>query len=300
MSDLVERLRAEGARRYHDHHPFHIRMHEGRLSRRALQLWVENRYYYQTRIPIKDAIIVSKSEDPAFRRMWLRRIVDHDGAQEGEGGLAQWLRLAEGVGLPRERVAACARVLPRVRAACDRYVALVRERSLVEAVASSLTECFAPDLMSKRIAAWEQHYPWIDPKSLEYFRGRVTRARRDSGEAVEFVEKHATTRELQDACVAALIAKTEILWEMLEAIAQAADAKLRLAPRARLREDGLLVWPERGMELNPTAQAIVRLLDGTRNEDELVAALRAKWPDAPAGEVGDFLVELDRRGLLES
>jgi pyrroloquinoline-quinone synthase len=298
-ASLTDRLRAEGARRYHDHHAFHVRMHEGTLSRRMLQLWVENRYYYQTRIPIKDAIIVSKSEDPAFRRMWLRRIVDHDGDQAGDGGLALWLRLAEGVGLPRERVASHARVLPRVRVVCDRYVALVRERSLVEAVASSLTEFFAPDLMSKRIEAWERHYPWIDAEALAYFRSRVTRARRDSGEAIEFVEQHATTPALQDACVAALVAKCEILWEMLEAIATAASANLRLASRARLREDGLLVWPERGMALNPTAQTIVRLLDGTRSEDAIVAALREKWPDARTAEVSDFLIELDRRGLFQ-
>jgi hypothetical protein len=152
--------------------------------------------------------------------------------------------------------------------------------------------------MSKRIAAWEKHYPWIDAEALAYFRGRVTRARRDSGEAIELVEQHAMTPALQDACVAALVAKCEILWEMLEAIAEAAGAKLRLAPRARLREDGLLVWPERGMELNPTAQAIVRLLDGTRSEDQIVSALRETWPDARPAEVSDFLIELDRRGLL--
>ena len=96
---FVERLRAEGSSRYHHRHPFNVRMHEGGLSREELQRWVRNRFYYQTRIPIKDAIILSKSEDSAFRRAWMRRIVDHDGAEEGEGGLAQWLRLARGVGL---------------------------------------------------------------------------------------------------------------------------------------------------------------------------------------------------------
>src|SRR5207237_10351593 len=124
-------------------------------------------FYYPTRIPIKDALILSKREDPAFRRLWLHRITDHDGARPGEGGIELWLRLAEGVGLDRAEVAGCARVAPAVRFACDAYVTLVRERSLLEAVASSLTEFFAPDLMSRRIAAWEQPYPWMQAGLLD-------------------------------------------------------------------------------------------------------------------------------------
>jgi len=215
---FTQRLNEEGSRRYHDRHPYHMLMHEGKLTRLQLQAWVLNRYYYQTRIPIKDALILSKSEDPAFRRMWIRRILDHDGTHEGEGGLALWLRLAEGVGLDREEVVSCRSVLPGVRFACDAYVELVRERSLVEAVASSLTEFFAPDLMARRLAAWEAHYPWVDRGVLEYFRSRVRRARRDSEEAHDFVLRTATTRELQERCVAALIRKCEILWALLDAV----------------------------------------------------------------------------------
>ena len=219
--DFVAILREEGARRYHDNHAFHQRMHRGELSRRQLQGWVLNRFYYQTRIPIKDALILSKSEDAAFRRLWIHRIHDHDGEREGEGGLSLWLRLAEGVGLDRGEVLGLTRVEPAVRFACDAYVALVRERTLLEAVASSLTEFFAPDIMSRRIAAWEQHYPWIDQGTLDYFRTRVTRARTDSHEAIDFVTAHARTRAEQDACVAALIRKCEILWGMLDGIAAA-------------------------------------------------------------------------------
>jgi pyrroloquinoline-quinone synthase len=214
--ELVAWFRREGESRYHDRHPYHVLMHEGKLTRPQLQQWVLNRYYYQTRIPIKDALILSKSEDPAFRRMWIRRIHDHDGQAPGEGGLELWLRLADGVGLDREEVASCRSVLPGVRFACDAYVELVRARSLVEAVASSLTEFFAPDLMSRRVLAWEQHYPWVSPEMLAYFRSRVPRARRDSEEAIDFVVAHATTYELQARCVAALIRKTEILWHLLD------------------------------------------------------------------------------------
>jgi pyrroloquinoline-quinone synthase len=218
---FVERLRAEGASRYHDRHPFNLRMHAGALSKEELERWVLNRYYYQTRIPIKDAIIVSKSDDPAFRRAWIRRIGDHDGRTEGEGGLAEWLLLSRAVGLDPEEVRSCRRVLPAVRFACDAYVTLVRERSLVEAVASSLTEAFAPDIMKTRIAAWEKHYPWVDGQSLAYFRSRVPRAARDAQEAIAYVAEHATTPELRDACVRALIEKCNILWALLDAVAEA-------------------------------------------------------------------------------
>jgi pyrroloquinoline-quinone synthase len=219
--EFVERLRAEGAQRYHDHHPFHVAMHAGTLNPEQLQAWVRNRYYYQTRIPIKDALILAKSDDPAFRRRWIRRIHDHDGEQPDEGGLALWLRLAKGVGLDPAEVAALRGVLPGVRFACDAYVQLVRERSLLEAVASSLTEFFAPDLMSRRILAWEQHYPWVSPDVLAYFRARVTRARTDSAEAIDYVLQHAHSRQQQELCIAALIAKTEILWHLLDCVSVA-------------------------------------------------------------------------------
>jgi pyrroloquinoline-quinone synthase len=220
---FVERLRLEGARRYHDKHPFHLAMHAGQLSKGQIQAWVTNRYYYQTRVPIKDAIILSKSEDPAFRRLWIHRIVDHDGAAPGQGGLALWLKLAEGVGLDPAEVAGLGRV-PGVRFACDAYVQLVRERSLVEAVASSLTEFFAPDIMATRLAAWQAHYPWIDPGVQEYFRTRVVRARGDSEEAIELVLAHATTRETQEKCIAAFVTKCDILWALLDAVAAGAPA----------------------------------------------------------------------------
>jgi pyrroloquinoline-quinone synthase len=220
-AEFLDRLRGEGARRYHDEHPFHRRMHAGALSRGDLQRWVANRYYYQTRIPIKDALILAKSEDPAFRRMWISRIHDHDGTAGDEGGLVRWQRLGEAVGLDRGEVIACRAVLPGVRFACDAYVQFVRDATLVEAVASSLTEFFAPDLMVKRIAAWETHYPWVERSGLDYFRSRVTQGRRDSEQAIAFVLAHARTAELQDRCVAALVRKTEILWHLLDSVQMA-------------------------------------------------------------------------------
>jgi pyrroloquinoline-quinone synthase len=218
---FAERLRSEGAARYHHTHPFNLRMHAGELGKPELQRWVVNRYYYQTRIPIKDAIILSKSESPAFRRGWIRRIGDHDGVQEGEGGLDEWIVLANGLGLDSDEVRSCRSVLPAVRSVCDGYVELVRTRSLVEAVASSLTEHFAPEIMTTRIAAWERHYPWVDQKALSYFRSRVPRATRDAEEALAFVLAQAMTREVQERCVRALVDKCKILWALLDAVAEA-------------------------------------------------------------------------------
>ena len=305
MSEFVDRLRREGEKRYHDRHRYHVLMHEGRLSREQLQQWVLNRYYYQTRIPIKDALILSKSEDPAFRRMWIRRIRDHDGDAEGEGGLAMWLRLAEGVGLEREEVASCRSVLPGARRACDAYVELVRSRSLLEAVASSLTEFFAPDLMSKRVLAWEQHYPWVDPAMLTYFRSRVTRARRDSEEAVAFVERNATTPALQDACVDALIRKTEVLWGLLDAV-YAAYVSPRLSAKAKLRFDRkagktMLLYPEKGLVLNDTAADVLKLCTGERTVRSIVDELAKKYNQDSSvieREVLVLLNSMTERGLV--
>jgi pyrroloquinoline-quinone synthase len=215
---FVAWLREEGGRRYHARHPFHRRMHAGELTPDELRRWVANRWYYQTRIPVKDALILAKAEEPAFRRWWIRRLHDHD--DEG-GGLALWLRLAEAVGCDVAAVARCRDVLPGVRFACDAYVALVRDASLVEAVASSLTECFAPDLMAERVAAWERHYRWVRPEALAYFRTRVPRARRDGEEALAFVVRGATSPVVQERCVAALVRKTEILWHLLDAVEHA-------------------------------------------------------------------------------
>ena len=225
--EFAARLREEGRRRYHDRHPFHVRMHAGALSREELGAWVANRYYYQTRIPIKDALILAKSEDPAFRRIWRQRLVDHDGEGDHEGGLAEWQRLAAAVGIDPETLTTLQLVHPGVRFACDAYVDLVRNVSLVEAVASSLTECFAPDIMQRRTDAWLQHYPWVEPSALDYFRTRVPRASRDADFGLSFVTRHALTKAQQDACVAALIRKTEILWHMLDSIV----LSLREGPR---------------------------------------------------------------------
>jgi pyrroloquinoline-quinone synthase len=218
---FVEWLTCEGSARYHDHHPFHTLMHEGNLTKAQLQQWVLNRYYYQTRIPIKDALIMSKSEDPNFRRMWLHRIQDQDGQQEGEGGLTSWLELARGVGLDVEEVRSLRSVLPGVRLACDGYVQFVRDSSLLEAVASSFTELFAQTLMARRLDAWKQHYSWVSSEALGYFQMRVSRASTDSKHAVEFVVQHALTYEMQERCVGALIKKADILWHLLDCLSMA-------------------------------------------------------------------------------
>lgn len=219
MTAFEERIRHQGLQRYHHEHPFHMLMHQGQLTPHQLQQWVLNRYYYQTRIPIKDALILSKSEDPEFRRVWAQRLHDQDGDEWAAGGLALWRRLAHAVGISDSTLQETpSLVLPGVRFACDAYVALVRDATLVEAVAASLTELFAPALLSTRIDAWERHYPWVDADGLAYFRSRLLQASYDSREALAFVIARAVRPEEQDRCVTALVRKTEILWHILDCL----------------------------------------------------------------------------------
>ncbi len=215
--DLRARLLAVGHERYHHKHPFHLLMHEGKLTRHQLQAWALNRYYYQSIIPIKDSIILSRSGDPEFRRAWRKRILDHDGAEGEPGGIEKWIRLAEATGLEADSVTAGRGILPAVRYAVDAYLDLVRERSFLEAVASSLTELFSRDLISLRIGALRQHYPWLE-SGLMYFTARLSQAPEDAAFALDWVTRHACTREQQDAAIAALSAKCDILWAQLDAI----------------------------------------------------------------------------------
>jgi pyrroloquinoline-quinone synthase len=222
---FVAALRAQ-SRRYHDQHPFSRRMIEGSLSRGQIQGWVANRFYYQETIPRKDAAILANCPEREVRRRWIRRILDHDGAADGEGGIEAggieaWLRLGEAVGLPREEIADERHVVPGVRFAVDAYLTFARTRPWTEAVASSLTELFAPDLMAERLAAFERHYSWIDPQGLAYFRARLTQAPRDSEHALEVVTGHCRTPDQQAAAVAALSFKCDVLWSVLDAIDRA-------------------------------------------------------------------------------
>jgi len=217
---FVSALRAH-SQRYHDRHPFHRRMNDGELSRQQLRGWVANRFYYQVNLPRKDAAILANCPDRAVRRRWIQRILDHDGTAEGEGGIETWLRLAEGVGLTREEVQDERHLVPGVRFAVDAYLTFARTRPWTEAVASSLTELFAPDLMAERLAAFERWYPWIDRRALAYFRGRLTQAPRDAEHALEVVTEYCRTPEEQAAAVAALSFKCDVLWSMLDAIDRA-------------------------------------------------------------------------------
>jgi pyrroloquinoline-quinone synthase len=302
-SDFEARLRAIGAERYHHRHPFNLRMHAGTLSRDELRSWVANRYYYQTRIPLKDGLILAKSGDPSFRRGWIGRIQDHDGTAEREGGLALWLALARAVGLDEQRVAALADVLPGVRRACDAYVEFVESHDLLESVAASLTELFAGDIMGERIAAFEKHYSWVDADGLRYFRSRTVQAPNDARHGLAFVLANAQTIEDRDRCAAALERKCEILWSLLDAIeaAHAAPAFARAAQPRLEDPEPLVVLPERAVKLAGSAREILALCDGKRTAIAIAAALCERHPEIAhvADDVHDFLDEMVRLGVLE-
>jgi pyrroloquinoline-quinone synthase len=216
-AQFVARFHAIGEERYHHKHPFHLMMHEGKLTRGQLQAWALNRYYYQSRIPIKDATILARSEDAEFRRAWRKRIFDHDGDATHPGGIEKWLRLVEATGLTRDQALRGDAILPAVRYAVDAYLELVRSATFLEAVASSLTELFSGKLIALRMDALRRYYPWLSG-GLDYFQGRLTQAPEDADFALAWVVKHARTREQQELALAALRAKCNILWAQLDAV----------------------------------------------------------------------------------
>ena len=229
-AEFEARLRQIGADRYHDKHPFHDLLHSGGCTPDQVRAWVINRYYYQHTIPMKDAAFMSRVEDPALRRAWRSRIEDHDGHGENEGGIERWLRLADAVGLDRHYVASRQGVLPATKFACDAYVRFVRDKTLLEAVASSLTELFAPKIHANRIEGLLANYDFADDRSLSYFKRRLNEAPKDVAFGLGWVLDHADTQEKQDAAAAALEFKTDVLWAQLDALHSAYVAPGRIPP----------------------------------------------------------------------
>jgi pyrroloquinoline-quinone synthase len=242
--DFEARLRRIGEERYHDKHLFHHLLHGGKCSITQVRAWVINRYYYQSRIPMKDAAFLSRCEDPALRRAWRSRIEDHDGGVEEGGGIRRWLKLAEAVGLSPDYVASCDGVLPATRFAVDAYVRFVRDRTLIEAIASSLTELFAPKIHSERISGLLAHYAFANEASLAYFRRRLAEAPKDVRFGLDYVLEHADTPEKQDAAAAALTFKTDVLWAQLDALHSAYVEPGRIPPGGWNGRDGVLGEPE--------------------------------------------------------
>jgi pyrroloquinoline-quinone synthase len=220
--EFEAKLRERG-RSYHIHHPFNVMLNSGRASKEQIRGWVANRFYYQIAIPVKDAAVLSNCPDQAVRRGWVQRILDHDGFELGgvkdEGGIEAWLRLAQAVGLTREEVQDQRHVIPALRFAVDAYVNFARRAPWQEAVCSSLTELFAPEIHKQRLATWPEHYQWIEPEGLAYFRNRVSQARRDVEQGLAITLDHFKTREQQERACEILQFKLDILWAMNDAMA---------------------------------------------------------------------------------
>jgi pyrroloquinoline-quinone synthase len=216
--EFEQQLRAKGAL-YHIHHPFHVAMNTGQCTQKQIQGWVANRYYYQINIPIKDAAIMANCDDVSVRRLWVQRILDHDGTgDEDTGGIEAWLRLGEAVGLTRDEIISEQHILPGVRFAVDAYVSFARRASWQEAACSSLTELFAPTIHQKRLQAWPEYYPWIDSNGYKYFRSRLSEARRDVEHGLAITLDYFTTYEQQQQAMNILQLKLDILWSMLDAM----------------------------------------------------------------------------------
>jgi coenzyme PQQ biosynthesis protein C len=235
--ELEAALRDIGARRYHRLHPFHALLHGGQCSKGQVQAWALNRYYYQAMIPVKDASLIARCDDSALRREWRSRLVDHDGAREGDGGIARWLKLTDGLGLDRAYVVSLAGLLPGTRFAVEAYVHFVREKTLLEAVASSLTELFSPQIIGERTEGMLKSYPFISADTLAYFSQRPPQAQRDSDFALAYVKRHATTVDAQQAVLKALDFKCDVLWAMLDALYHAYVAPRHIPPGAFVPKD---------------------------------------------------------------
>ena len=216
--ELEATLRQIGAARYHNLHPFHRLLHGGKLNKGQVQAWALNRYYYQSTIPIKDAVVISRFRDRATRVEWRHRIEDHDGDVGSEGGIERWLKLTEGLGLDTAYVESTEGILPATRFAVEAYVHYVRDKSPLEAIASSLTELFAPNLHEERISGMLQHYDFVNPDTMSYFKRRLTQAPRDANFALDYVRTHAVTPEQRASVCNALIFKTNVLWVQLDAL----------------------------------------------------------------------------------
>ena len=225
-------LRQTGAARYHNLHPFHRLLHSGELDKTQVQAWALNRYIYQSRIPVKDAIIVSRLPTPELRANWRTRLEDHDGMDGTDGGIARWLKLTDGLGLDRETVKAESQALPATVFAADAYVHFVRARSLLEAVASSLTELFAPKIIAERVEGMLSGYDFVSKETLGYFGARLTQAPRDSEFALHYCTHNAQTRAEQELCFEALTFKCNVLWSMLDALYYAYVAPGHIPPGA--------------------------------------------------------------------
>lgn len=204
--------------RYHTHHAFHIMMNEGKLSPPQIRGWVANRFYYQFNIPMKDGAVLSNCPDREVRRLWIQRILDQDGTAGEEGGIEAWIRLGEACGIERADLTSLRLVLPATRFAVDAYVHFARSRPWQEAVCSSLTEMFAPQAHRDRLATWPEHYPWVKSEGLQYFRSRLSQARRDVEHGLSVTLDYFTTREQQERALEILDFKLNVLWALLDAV----------------------------------------------------------------------------------
>ncbi len=328
--ELEAGLRDLGARRYHNLHPFHKMLHSGKCNKEQVQAWALNRYFYQAMIPQKDATLIGRCNDQDIRREWRKRLDDQDGSVSGQGGLQRWLMLTDGLGLDRAVVVSTRLILPATRFAVEAYIHFVRERTLLEAIASALTEMFSPQIISERLEGMLANYSYVTPETMAYFQKRPPQAHRDAVFALDYVKEHAHTLEQQQAVIDALAFKCDVLWSMLDALhyayvtpglippgafvpdgeasssaareamteplTVAEDAKPRLAPGVRLQFDAtrqtwLLLAPERIIETEGPTRAILSRCDGANTVRQIVDGL-AKEFVAPREQINADVTEL--------
>lgn len=235
-AEFLEQLNQIGETRYHSLHPFHQLLHNGHLNHGQVQAWALNRYYYQWSIPRKDLALMARIDNLELRRAWRSRVIDHEGDVDGVGGIGRYLQLCERLELDLDYVRSLKGLLPATRFAVDGYINFVQSRSTLEAIASSLTELYAPAIHKARIAGLSRHYDWADDYALAYFKKRIAEATRDVDFGRAWILQYARTRSQQEAVLDAVRFKTDVLWSQLDALYSAYVAPAYVPPGAFLPE----------------------------------------------------------------
>ena len=299
--EFENRLREIGKERYHDNCRFHHLLHSGKLNKGQVQAWALNRYYYQINISIKDSALMSRIKDPELRRVWIKRILDHDGRKDDEGGIERWYKLTDGLDMDRDYVKSTKGILPATRFSVDAYVSFVKEKSLLEGVTSSLTELFAPKIHKERIVGMLENYDFINDQTMAYFKKRVDQATDDADFVLNYAIKNAHTRQEQEDVCEALKFKTDVLWVMQDALYHS-YINGHVPPGAFKPEEWVILAPERLVKLDPIAVEILKMVNGEREVKSISLELSKKFnapEDTIISDVKEMLQNLSDKGFIE-
>ena len=204
--------------RYHITHPLHKDMDEGKMNREQIQAWVANRFYYQINIPRKEAELLTNATSRDYRNKWIQQILHNDTHSDDPGRTEAWLGLGDACELTQDEMWSHNQVLPGVKFAVDAYVNFAKRSSWQDAVCSSLTELFVPEIHQQQLSNWSEHYPWVKQEGVVHFQKRLSQGQCDVDKALAFTLDYFQTRRQQMHALEILNFKFDVLWGMLDAM----------------------------------------------------------------------------------